>query len=44
MAKTRKLIERLNLAVLSGDKIKEKKIWFKLLIKSLKGKKTFNVR
>ena len=38
--KTKKLIQKLYESCLSNDKEREKKFWFKLLKKSLKGKDT----
>jgi hypothetical protein len=42
--KVNKLISNLYKAVIAGDKNKEKKIWFKILRKSLKHKKTQAVK
>jgi hypothetical protein len=41
--KAKMLIAKLNFACLTGDKKAEKDIWWKLLLKSLKHKKTFPV-
>jgi len=38
--KTKKLIKKLYESCLSNDKEKEKRFWFKLLKKSIKGKST----
>ena len=42
--KVQKLIQKLYKACLDHDKNKEKKMWFKLLDKSLKSKKTQAVK
>lgn len=42
--KTKKLLEKLYGSCIAHDKDKEKKFWFKLLKKSLKGKKTQAVK
>ena len=44
MMKVKKLINKLYEAILSKDKSKEKKIWSKLIDKSLKHKKTQAVK
>jgi hypothetical protein len=42
--KVKELIKKLHEAIIGRDGEQEKKIWFKILKKSLKHKKTFNVK
>jgi len=42
--KVNKLVSKLYKAIINHDKVKEKKIWFKILAKSLKHKKTQAVK
>lgn len=42
--KVTELVKKLHKTIFKHDEEKEKKIWFKILKKSLKHKKTFNVK
>jgi hypothetical protein len=42
--KVRKIVKKMYQAILNHDKVKEKKLWFKALKKSLKHKHTQMVR
>jgi hypothetical protein len=42
--KVKELVNKLHKAIFEHDAAKEKKVWFKILKKSLKHKNTFNVK